>query len=184
MDRTLLTALMIVIVGVAGWGLLVGWRHRAQRQSDIAPPPAVPPDLGSDLVVPVTGLYVSSTRAGSWQDRVVAHGLGRRARATLRLTSAGVLIDRTGETAIFIPAADLRAVRTAPGIAGKVMAMPDGILILTWSLDGTLVDSGLRLDDLQAQADWIELAEQRIPARPASGPHIPAGTNHDMEDQA
>ena len=174
MDRALLTILLIAIILLAAWGLLVGWRHRAQRQSDIAAPPAVPDDCGPELTEPLTGLYVSTTKAGSWQDRVVAHGLGRRASATLHLRTAGVLIDRIGETAIFIPMADLAAVDTAPGIAGKVMAMPDGILVLTWNLGGDRVDSGLRLDDLEAQADWIGLARQLIPLG-----QVPAVTTND-----
>ena len=179
MDRTLLTVLLIAIVLLAAWGLLVGWRHRARRQSDLPALPAVPADPGADLVEPLTGLYVSTTNAGSWQDRVVAHGLGRRATATVHLSTTGVLIDRVGEDAIFIPIADLEAVGTAPGIAGKVMAMPDGILVLTWDLGGHKLDSGLRADDLEAQADWIARAEQLIPARPIS-----AGTTDDREGTA
>ena len=35
MDRALLTILLIAIILLAAWGLLVGWRHRAQRQSDL-----------------------------------------------------------------------------------------------------------------------------------------------------
>ncbi len=179
MDRTLLTVLLVLIVLLAAWGLLVGWRHRAQRQADLPELPVVPVDTGLDLAQPLTGLYVSTTKAGSWQDRVVARGLGRRAAATVRLTGAGVLIDRVGETPIFIPLDNLEAVGTAPGIAGKVMAMPDGILVLTWSLGGTRLDSGLRIEDLAAQADWIERAARLIP--PGS---IPAGTADDMEGTA
>ena len=141
--------------------------------------PMVPTDMGVELAEPLTGLYVSTTKAGSWQDRVVARGLGRRAAATVGLTAAGVLIDRVGESSIFIPIDDLEAVGTAPGIAGKVMAMPDGILVLTWDLGGTRLDSGLRIEDLEAQADWIERAAQLIPTGP-----IPAGTTDDMEGTA
>lgn len=162
MDRSLLTVGLILLILLSGYGLFVGWRHRAQRQSDLAELP-VAPEPGTDLVEPLTGLYVSTTRAGAWQDRIVARGLGRRAAATLHLTSAGVLIERVGESEIFIPTADLTAIGTAPGIAGKVMAMPDGILIITWNLGGIALDSGLRLVDLQAQADWIDAAQQLIP---------------------
>ena len=179
MDRTLLTVMLILIVLLAAWGLLVGWRHRAQRQADLPELPTVPTDLGAELTESLTGLYVSTTKAGSWQDRVVARGLGRRAAATVRLTAAGVLIDRVGETPIFIPIDDLEEVGTAPGIAGKVMAMPDGILVLTWNLGGTRLDSGLRIEDLEAQADWMERAAQLIPAQP-----IVAGTTDDLEGTA
>jgi len=162
MDRTLLTIGLILIVLLSAYGLSVGWKHRAKRQSDLPPLPVAPADLGVELTEPLSGLYVSTTPAGSWQDRIVAHGLGRRAAATVHLTSTGVLIDRVGESEIFIPVGDLVAVGTAPGIAGKVMAMPDGILLVTWDLGSIRVASGLRLDDLQAQADWIVVAEQLI----------------------
>jgi len=68
-----------------------------------------------------------------------------------------------GESEIFIPAADLLGVDSGPGIAGKVMAMPDGILLITWDLGGSKLDSGLRLDDLQAQAEWIAVARKLLP---------------------
>ncbi len=155
MDRTLLTIGLVLFVLLAVYGLLAGWRHRAQRQFEVPALPAPPVDRGEPLAEPLTGVYVSTTTAGSWQDRVVAHGLGRRAAATVLLTAVGVVVDRVGEREIFIPVADLEAVDTAPGIAGKVMGTPDGILLLTWNLGGTRLDTGLRLDDPDAQADWI-----------------------------
>ena len=163
MERLLLTVGLIILILLAAYGILVGWRHRAARQSDLAVPVAAPAELGDELYEPLSGLYVSTTKAGSWQDRIVAHTLGRRAAATLHLSPLGVLIDRVGETEIFIPTADLVAVGSAPGIAGKVMAMPDGVLIITWNLGDVAVDTGLRLDDLEAQAEWIAAARQLIP---------------------
>lgn len=162
MDRTLLTVGLVLVILLSAYGLLVGWRHRRQRQSGIAELPVAPEDLGEELFEPLTGLYVSTTVAGSWQDRIVAGGLGRRAAATLHLARSGILIERIGESEIFIPVDDLESVGTAPGIAGKVMAMPDGILIITWLLGGARVDSGLRLDDLQDQAAWLTVAQQLV----------------------
>ncbi|QNK80853.1 transporter [Nakamurella sp. PAMC28650] len=162
MDRFLLTVGLILVILLAAWGLRVGWKHRAQRQADIADLPPAPVDLGAELTEPLSGLYVSSTPTGSWQDRIVAHGLGRRAAATLHLSPLGVLIERVGESEIFIPVDDLVAVGTAPGIAGKVMGMPDGILVITWRLGGSSIDSGLRLEDLEDQAEWIAAAKRLL----------------------
>ncbi|MET3806785.1 hypothetical protein ABIB25_003805 [Nakamurella sp. UYEF19] len=178
MDRTLLTFGLILVILLSAYGLFVGWRHRMQRQSGVAELPAAPDDLGEELFQPLTGLYVSTTVSGSWQDRIVASGLGRRAAATLHLARSGILIERIGEGEIFIPVDDLEAIGTAPGIAGKVMAMPDGILVLTWNLGGSRVDSGLRLDDLQEQAAWIAVAKQLVPAT-SSSPN-PDGTSTDQ----
>ena len=164
MDRALLTLVLVVVILVAAYGLLVGWRHRAARQADFPELPQVPEDLANELVEPLSGLYVSTTRAGSWQDRVVARSLGRRAAATVHLYASGILVDRVGESPVFLPAAAVESVGTAPGIAGKVMGMPDGILVLTWALAGGSFDSGVRISDLQAQAQWIAATQRAFPA--------------------
>ena len=169
MERALLVIGLVAVCVLAGYGLRVGWRHRSARQSGIAGVPPTPDDLGPDLVPALKGVYVSTTTAGSWQDRIVAHGLGRRAAGAARLSVEGVCIEREGETDIFVPAADLVAVTTAPGIAGKVMGQPDGILILRWNLGGTLVDSGIRADDRDAQDDFIHAVTGIIPV-PELGP--------------
>ncbi|GGL86254.1 PH-like domain-containing protein [Nakamurella endophytica] len=171
MTRLVLVLALVVLIGLAYWGLAVGWRHRAARQSDVAAPPAPPPGLDGELVAPLTGLYVSTTRSGRWQDRLVVHTLGRRARATVRLFDGGVLVDRVGEDPVWVPAAALDAVGTAPGIAGKVMGMDDGVLVLTWRLGDLPVDTGIRVDDLDAQQDWIAAAQRLLPggARPTNG---------------
>ncbi len=163
MERALLVIALVAVCLLAGYGLLVGWRHRAGRQSGLAALPAVPDDLGPDLVPPVTGMYVSTTSAGSWQDRIVAHGLGRRASGAIRLSDEGVCIERDGEDDIFIPAGDLVAVTTAPGIAGKVIGQPDGILIVRWALGDTLLDSGFRSDNPDAQDDFLDAAVALVP---------------------
>lgn len=167
MDRLLLTLGLLALCVLAGLGLLWGWRSRARRQVEsLALPelPEPPADLGTELADPLAGLYVSTTTAGHWQDRVVDKGLGRRAAAELRLHRRGVLIDRTGESTIFIPAEAITAVGTQPGIAGKVMGMPQGVLVITWTHGGTALDTGVRVNDLAAQAEWIVAARQLTPA--------------------
>ena len=162
MERLLLTLAMLAVCVLAGYGLVVGWRHRSQRQADLPELPSVPTDLGPALVPPLTGLYVSTTTAGNWQDRIVAHGLGRRANGTAELTADGVLIDRIDDDPIFLPVGSLTAVGTAPGIAGKVMGLPNGVLIISWRLGDVELDSGFRADDPALQADWIEAARALI----------------------
>ena len=172
MDRVLLTVGVLALCALAFLALRSGWRHRLFRQQNslgIADLPAVPDDLGAELGKPLTGLYVSSTPAGRWQDRLVVHGLGRRARVSAHRHRAGVLLDRVGEAPIFIPADRLDAVGTAPGIAGKVMGMDQGILVLTWRLGVIAVDSGIRADDLGIQQQWLDTAGPADPAGSAGG---------------
>ena len=92
MERLWLTLAVLAVCVLAGYGLLVGWRHRAQRQAGLPELPSVPGDFGPELATALTGLYVSTTTAGNWQDRIVARGLGRRANAVAELTADGVLI--------------------------------------------------------------------------------------------
>jgi hypothetical protein len=166
--RLLLTLALVAVCVVAIGLLRVGWKHRATRQSGFAAPPAAPVVPGDQLAEPLTGIYVSTTNSGQWQDRIVVHGMGRRAKATARLYETGVLIDRVGEDPIWIPVAALKSVSTAPGVAGKVMGLADGILLITWTWTDKAVDSGFRADDPTAQAAWIDTATTLLAEQPGA----------------
>jgi hypothetical protein len=166
MERTLWVVGLALICVLAAWGMWVGWRHRGGRQSSLPELPTVPNTLGEVRTPPLTGLYVSTTTAGHWQDRIVARGLGVRADALVRLTDDGILIDRDGADPIFVPVQDLIEVTTAPGIAGKVMAQADGILIIRWRLGSSELDSGLRADDPDSQAEFLVAAKDLLAGNP------------------
>lgn len=152
-----LAALCVVLAGLLWWG----WRNRRRRQSEFPALPARPAGADrTEIAEPVTGLYVSTVYAGQWQNRIVAAGVGRRAKAVLHLYTDGIEIERIGEEPIWIPAAAVEEVGTAPGTAGKVMVTPDGILLISWLWGDTLVASGIRGDDLHAQVPWIDAAQQ------------------------
>lgn len=168
MERLLWVLGMVALCVLAAYGMYRGWRHRAEGQSGLAPLPTAPADPGDDLAAPVTGLYISTTTAGEWQDRIVAHGLGRRAAGAMRLSAAGVSIERDGESDIFIPIEVIDAVGTTPGVAGKVMGMAHGVLLVRWTLGDAKLESGFRANDDRAQADFIEAARALITARDTS----------------
>jgi hypothetical protein len=163
--RLWLTLAIVVLCVVFAALLRLGWRHRATRQSGFAALPAAPVLPGDQLAQPLTGVYVSTTNTGQWQDRIVVHGIGRRAKATARLYESGVMIDRAAEDPIWIPRDALLSVSTAPGVAGKVMGLADGILLITWTWSGKGVDSGFRADDPIAQAAWIDAAATLLTAQ-------------------
>jgi hypothetical protein len=164
MERTLWTLGIVAFIALCVAGFWWGWRRRGRRQEFLPELPAVPDGPAVDLIEPIGGMYVSSTIAGRWQDRVVARGLGRRARAELHVRPDGVLIDRDHDEPVFIPTASLRSVGTAPGIAGKVVGQADGILVLTWELGGTELDSGIRSDDPDEQVEFITAVRELIAA--------------------
>jgi hypothetical protein len=162
MERFILVLLLVGLCVLAGVGIYHGWRRRAQSQSALPQLAGEPADLGPDLVEPVTGLYISTTTAGNWQDRIVAQGLGRRAAGAIRLSAEGVCIERDGESDIFLPTADLIDVGTAPGIAGKVMGMADGVLVVHWQLGSNKLDTGFRANDTGRQTAFITAANALI----------------------
>ncbi len=134
-----LAGLVVLLVVPLAFGLMwLGWRGRARRQGDVAEPAAGPPPsgLGQALVPePVEGLYVSTVRAGEWLDRVVVHGLGVRSDAVMHAGTAGLWFSRTGARDLFVPAADVLAVRVESGIAGKY-TVGEGLLVVRWRTAG------------------------------------------------
>jgi len=133
----------------------LGWRNRGRRQAGLPPLPQAPDLDGPELAPVLTGLYVGSTAAARWQDRIVAHSLGERAAATARLTGVGALIERQGGPALFLPAGQLVDARLEPALAGKVVGN-GGLLVLRWRHGDQLLDSGLRADDKAGYPAWIE----------------------------
>ncbi|WP_019807641.1 PH-like domain-containing protein [Saccharomonospora halophila] len=155
MDRIALTLLVFAFFALCLYGMWRGWRRQARTQSVRIPPfPEVPSDPGDPLLT-TSGIYVSTTRSGHWQDRVVTRGAGMRGPATLRLYPDGIEVDRRGAPGFWIPRADVVDVTTAKGMAGKVMGT-DSLLVFTWRLDGVVLDTGLRGDDLAAYPHWID----------------------------
>jgi hypothetical protein len=146
--RTSVSVVVLVVLAVlALWGMRAGWLARRRRSADVVPTlPVAPADLGATRLGPLDAVYVSTTRAGDWLDRVSAHDLGVRSPAVVEVHDAGVTITRTGATDVFVPVSTLRAAGTAPGIAGKVVG-GDGVVVLTWQPDPDDprgLDTGLR----------------------------------------
>lgn len=162
-----ISGIIVIIIVVAVWAGLValvlrGWRNRGRRQAEmIGEMPLIPADPGEPLLGPDTGLYVGSTIAPSWQDRVAVGDIGDRASATMAAYPDGILLERRGATEIWIPRPSITAVRTERGLAGKVMTA-DGVLVIRWVLpSGTEIDSGLRADDKTVYPAWVSEFERK-----------------------
>ncbi|MEU4192198.1 hypothetical protein AB0E69_09885 [Kribbella sp. NPDC026611] len=130
----------LLVLAVAYYGMYRGWRNRQSRQADLSPLPAVPEDKTRG----VEGIYVATTSAGDWMDRIAVHELGVRATADLAVSEAGLIFHRQGAADVFIPADQLTAVRTDRGIAGKVTAEKSGLVVVTWTHAGRELDTGFR----------------------------------------
>ncbi|WP_072801912.1 PH-like domain-containing protein [Rhodococcoides yunnanense] len=156
MDRVLIVVAFVVfwiaMIALIFWG----WRGRQRRQAaTIGTFPDAPAELGTTLIEASTGLYVGSTIAPSWQDRVAVGDIGHRATAELSRYDKGILLERTGESTIWIPQESVRAIRTERALAGKVMSK-DGLLVIRWALPtGTEIDTGFRADDKLVYPRWV-----------------------------
>jgi len=119
-----------------------GWRRRVASQGDVPPLPEVPPTLGTATTAAEV-VYVVTTTAGDWLDRIAARGLGVRSRAALEVYPRGVLVDRDGAPALWVPAAQIRGARLDRGLAGK-FTEEGGLVVLTWAHGDRVFDTGLR----------------------------------------
>jgi hypothetical protein len=155
----IMAALLALLIAFFIRQMLRGWLHRAQRQVEmIGALPPLPDTVGPPIIPATKGLYVGSTIAPSWQDRIAVGDLGFRSKAVLTRYPEGIMLQRSGAGPIWIPDESITAIRTERGIAGKALTH-DGILAIRWKLpSGTEIDTGFRGDDRRELANWVEEA--------------------------
>lgn len=121
-----------------------GWRGRQERTAGVVGElPTAPSDIGSARTEPFDGVYVGTTLAGQWLERVAGRGLGSRAAGTVQLFDSGIVVVRQGTSDLYIPRERLDAVRFDRGVAGKI-GDRERLVVVTWRLD-VPVDTGLLL---------------------------------------
>lgn len=167
MSPWLAGAAVLGVVPVAFALMWAGWRGRARRQADVPEPAAEPGEdgLGRPWLAPVEGVYVSTVRAGDWLDRVVVHGLGVRSEAVLHSGTAGLWFSRTGARDVFVPAADLLAVRVESGIAGK-HTIGEGLVVVRWRDGAVELDTGFRPREWATSAVLASQLQPLVPGGP------------------
>ena len=163
-DRVLLTAAVLLAVVLLWLLMLKGWRSRIRRQGDLPPPPS-PPEVRGEVVVPATpGLFVGTTFADDWLDRVAVHDLAHRAAGWIRLDTDGVTVEREGLPDLFLPWADVERASLGDALAGKVIGS-GGMVLLDWRLGGRLLTSGFRADDHGAHQRLVDAVNAHLPTR-------------------
>ena len=155
----ILAAVLAVLIAVLIRQMLRGWLHRAQRQAQlIGTLPPLPETVGPALIPATKGLYVGSTLAPSWLDRIAVGDLGYRTKAVLTRYPEGIMLQRTGAGPIWIPDDAIAEIRTVKGLAGKALTH-EGILAIRWRLpSGTEIDTGFRADNRAEYDRWLKEA--------------------------
>jgi hypothetical protein len=149
-------AVLVVAIAVAIQLMMLGWRRRALRQTElIGNLPDVPNQVGGATAT-IRGIYVGSTLAPEWNDRITAGDLGYRSKAALTRYPEGIMLERIRANPIWIPQESITAIRTERGIAGKVAAR-NGILAIRWRLpSGVEIDTGFRAGNHGEYGDWLQ----------------------------
>jgi carbamoyl-phosphate synthase small subunit len=167
MRYALTAALLLAFLGCVAL-MRRGWRRRASRDAGLPALPEPPESLGPDLVPPLVGVYLGTTLAGGWLDRVAANGLGGRANARLRLVPEGVVVVRDGSPDGFISRHDISGAVVTDAQAGKWVG-EGGVLLLTWTLGGVELDSGFRAEDHETHDVWAKALRPKPSAAPLVG---------------
>lgn len=166
MTRIALTAGVLAIWSLGVWGMWRGWRGRIARTA-LPILPAAPELPGADVVVPLVGVYLGTTYAGAWLERVAASRLGEPSSGWLRVFPTGLLVRRPSYDDLFLPAGALLSVRTDTAHAGRVIAH-DGLLVVGWRHGGQLLETGFRGNDRSRHAAVVAAVSELIAAQPVS----------------
>ncbi len=151
-----MAGLVVLAIAALSAAMMRGWRRRAQQQAKIIGAlPSLPDTVGQAVVAATKGLYVGSTLAPQWNERVAARDLGYRAKAVVTRYPEGIMLQRKGAGPIWIPDDAVVEIRTEKNLAGKVLTH-EGILAIRWRLPtGTEIDTGFRADDRRDYSRWL-----------------------------
>lgn len=153
----IMAAVLALLIAFLIRQMMRGWRRRAQRQAElIGTLPPLPETVGPAVIPSTQGLYVGSTLAPHWHDRIAVGDLGYRSKAVLTRYPEGIMMQRSGGGPIWIPNESITAIRTERGMAGKALTH-EGILAIRWKLpSGVEIDTGFRGDNRADYARWVE----------------------------
>jgi hypothetical protein len=148
-SRVLLTAGTVLFAAVFYALMLKGWRSRQRRQGDLPAPP-VATGTSPTVLRPEPGLFVGTTSAEDWLDRIAVHRLSDRSSGQLRVAEDGVHVEREGLPELYLPFGSIQAVSLEQSLAGKVIS--GGMLVVTWRLGARSLASAFRATDHSAHA--------------------------------
>jgi hypothetical protein len=136
------TLLVTALVLLALVGMLLSWRGRRRRSAVLGTVPSLPADPGEPIFT-TEALYVATTLEAQELQRVAVTGLAVRGRATLQVFASGISLAIPGQDAVFLPVELILGVGTGTVTIDRVVE-PGGMVVITWTLGSTPVDTYLR----------------------------------------
>ncbi len=170
-DQWLILLSVAIPIVLIALGMILGWRARRRRQSDVRRPASPPAELGT-VLISEDMLYVATTRADSPLDRIAVAGLGFRARAVVTVAEAGIRLELAGQNAVFLPTASLELVGRATWTIDRAVRN-DGLVFVRWTQaadNGTpsSFDSYFRPADPTELVDAVQRLIPTVPTPPTS----------------
>lgn len=142
--RLAFTFITVAVIALAVWGMRRSWEKKARQFAHLPAPAAQAPSDVTWTAGPVEARFAGTTTTGQWLNRVVTHNLGTPRGVQVSVSPQGLLLTDETDFRLWIPTQDIVAVRTGRGIAGDVVE-PDGMIIVSWTLGDTTLDSGIRV---------------------------------------
>lgn len=169
--RTRLLVYVLIGFAIVITLIVLGWNARRRRQRHIPATAKLPADIGT-VRGEFEGFYVSTTLDGQPLNRVAVRGLGFRARATVAVADAGVVLALPGNT-LFIPRETIREVTRSNYTIDRVVE-PGGLVLLAWTLGDTKLDSYFRMEET---AELVSALEGLLPAGSGSSTNSGSSTS-------
>jgi hypothetical protein len=163
-ERTMLTLLMVLIIGLAFLGMRKGWLNKSKRV--IAEIETRQPTNVNPLTSPCEARFAGTTTAGNWLDRITNQGLGTPRSITIQIFREGIYLTDDGQFNLWLDSDAIKEISTNRGIAGDVVDQA-GMLKFTWHLGDLLVDTGVRVNR-HLDHELIVEALQTFPSAAAS----------------
>lgn len=156
-SRIIFTLAVIAIIGLAIWGMRRAWLGKAKKFSHLPAPESTVPANSIAVTDAFESRFAGSTVSGQWLNRITVHALGTPRGVVASVNSDGIFIKDDADFSLWLPKADLTAVRTGRGIAGDVVE-PQGMVILTWTLGDQSIDTGLRINRNSDHEEFLKSA--------------------------
>lgn len=142
-----LTTVAVVVLVALAYLAVRAWRGRVIAHDKLIGD--LPDAFNLGQADSFDGFYVATTLADKPLERLIGAGLAHRGRASVRVSAAGIVIDRTGEATIFIPGAQILAVSAQSAVIDRAVEA-NGLTALRWSNNGNEFETFLRMTSADA----------------------------------
>jgi hypothetical protein len=139
--------LVVMVLALAG----AAWGFARRRKAGLRMPSVPAAELvNGEVTARFSLLHVATTLADLPLQRVWQNPLAFRAKTELEVCPDGLRLTLAGEGQMGLPASMMRGVSRATWTIDKAVD-PEGLLVITWALGDTLVDSYFRSVDQPAE---------------------------------